>query len=388
MLHLIRNIKHLIGDLEKIHDYLEHLNEHSGVCSELVKEANIRETSELFEHLGQIDKLIHEAQTHILHIKIHLEEGARLEESSYQEPIDIEDLKKDATHTTFDLKDIHIHIEHLISHANMCQDIIKPRAEAEISKIREHLMEIDKKAHELLGHITEIRGNISTKYPEFVWPVPDELDEFLEPTQLVDCLDTRIKDTALRLVDTTESIQMALMNILCFAKDFIGPTTSKTTIEVKATNTLESRIGGGIAKAILACALARAVSIPARIHGYKVPKDEWQNKRILNDIEEPKNDFSLCSPEFYINDAWEAAYDILRDCPDATQIYARFIDLGIPEPKIKLEPNLWKVLPLSYLHDFGVFAEPIKFLKDTKFSPPTPELEQRLFAGWVYLGPL
>ena len=70
---LSRNLQHLKGDVSKIHDYLNHLNEHSGVCSELVKESNVRETSELFNHLTQIDKLIHEVQTHVKHIKDHIE---------------------------------------------------------------------------------------------------------------------------------------------------------------------------------------------------------------------------------------------------------------------------------------------------------------------------
>ncbi|MCK5559750.1 MAG: hypothetical protein KAJ51_04130, partial [Thermoplasmata archaeon] len=121
---LIYNLRHLKSDVNKIHDYLEHLNEHSGVCRDLVKDSNIRETSELFEHLEQIDKFIHEVQKHLAHIKNHLEQNSTITEAPDQEPLDIDDLKKDASHTIFDLKDIHTNIEHLISHANMCQDII------------------------------------------------------------------------------------------------------------------------------------------------------------------------------------------------------------------------------------------------------------------------
>jgi len=245
---LSRNLQHLKVDVKKIHDYLEHLKEHSGVCSELVKESNVRETSELFNHLTQIDKLIHEVQTHIKHIKDHIEN----EEETIQaieledKQLDIDDLKKDASHTSFDLKDIHSHVEHLITHANMCQDILEPQAEDELEKIKEHLAKIDDKAHELLEHINEIRGDISSKYPEFIWPIPEGFDEYLQPTKLVDCGNTDIKDTALKLVDGTDTIEKALLNILCFARDYIAPGNTKESIKLVASHTLLTRAGGGI----------------------------------------------------------------------------------------------------------------------------------------------
>ena len=55
MSELEKNLSHLRGDLDKIHDFLEHLDSHSDVCSELVKASNIRETTELFGHLEQIE---------------------------------------------------------------------------------------------------------------------------------------------------------------------------------------------------------------------------------------------------------------------------------------------------------------------------------------------
>ncbi|MCK5559647.1 MAG: hypothetical protein KAJ51_03600, partial [Thermoplasmata archaeon] len=268
------------------------------------------------------------------------------------------------------------------------QDIITPKAEEELGSIKQHLTEIDEKAHELLNHIKEIRGDLSSRYPEFVWPVPDGLDEFLKPTQLVDCSDTKIKDMALKLVDGTESIQMALLNIICFSKDYIAPGRSEEYIEFKASRTLESRLGGGIAKSIFACALARAVSIPSRLHFWRISKDDWVNKSILNNIKEPMDDFSISSPEFYVNEVWESAYDVLGINLEMSPLHEKFIELGIPEPDITLDPEHWKVLPISYLRDEGVFAEPIKFIRNTKFSPPPIEIEQRLFGGLIYLGPI
>jgi len=388
MTDLKKNIKHLKTDINKVHDYLEHLNSHSTICNELVKESNIREASELFDHLGQLDKLIHEVQSHIIHLREHLEQELETYLELYKEPLDIDDLKHDASHTTYDLKGIHIHVEHLISHANLCQNIIRPRAEVELEKIKEHLIEIDTKAHELLEHIKEIRGEISAQYPEFLWPVPDGLDEFLKPTKLIDCANVKIKDMALKIVDTTESIQMAILNILCFSKDFIAPGSFEEYQEVKATYTLESRSGGGIAKSIFACALARAVSIPARLHFWRILKADWVDKSILNDIKQPKEDFSISSPEFYINEVWESAYNFLKTNLEIFSIYERFYELGISKPESTLTPEHWKVLPVSYLRDDGVFAEPIKFFKTTEFSPPPKEIDQRLFGGLIYLGPI
>ena len=117
----------LKGDVAKIHDDLEHLISHSKVCNDLIKDSNLREATELFKHIDQIDKFIHEVETHISHINDHIEQDPT--RSITKEPLDIDDLKHDAMQTSMDLKDIHANIEHLIIHANMCVDIMAPKAE-------------------------------------------------------------------------------------------------------------------------------------------------------------------------------------------------------------------------------------------------------------------
>ena len=160
--------------MKHIHDNLEHLNSHSKVWNDLIKESNLQEASELFSHLEQIDKRIHEVQKHVVHINEHIEQDQIVAEP--QE-----------------------------THVDMCQDIIAPKAEEELLEIKHHLTQIDDKAHELLEHVKSIRGGISTKYPEFIWSVQDGMDEYLKATELIDSNETEIKNTALILVDGAES---------------------------------------------------------------------------------------------------------------------------------------------------------------------------------------
>jgi hypothetical protein len=385
---LSSNLQHLKGDVKKIHDYLEHLNEHSGVCNELVKESNIRETSELFNHLKQIDKLIHEVQTHVVHIKEHIDNDEELIQVSKLEekPLDIDDLKMDASHTSIDLKDIHSHVEHLITHANMCQDIIEPQAEDELEEIKEHLIEIDDRAHELLEHINEIRGELSSKYPEFIWPVPEGFDEYLQPTNLVDCANTDIKDTALKLVDGADTVEKALLNILCFTRDYIEPGMTKESIKLVASHTLLTRAGGGISKSILACALARAVSIPARIHFWRTQKINWKEKFNLDLTFEPDEKLSLACLEFYVNEDWITASNILSQAIDISHLYEKFFEIGIKGCDSKLDLAEWKNLPIADFSDEGVFSDPDQYLKSNNYKASPLILEQRLFGGLIYTG--
>jgi len=213
------DLKHLKGDVQNVHDKLEHLNTHSNVCNDLVKESNLREATELFKHLEQVDVRVHEVQNHLSHIDEHLEytfTDPTDFENEYK-PIDIDDLKHDAMHTSIDLKDIHNHIEHLITHANMCQEILAPSAQEELTTIKDHLIEIDSKAHELLEHVKTIRGGISSNFPEFIWPIPEGFDEYLEPSEMIDCSNPVVKEMALKLVDGCDTIQLAAVTILCYS---------------------------------------------------------------------------------------------------------------------------------------------------------------------------
>lgn len=379
-------VRHLKGDVAKIHDDLEHLSSHSKICNALIRDSNLREATELFRHLEQIDKLIHEVQTHIIHINDHIEQDPT--SSVVEEPLDIDDLKHDAKHTSMDLKDIHANIEHLITHANMCVDIMAPKAEEELGDIKQHLNDIDEKAHELLDHVNSIRGGISTIYPEFVWSIPEGMDEYLTSTSLIDSDALEIKTLALKLVDGADTIQSALINILYFVRDFISPNPSEDKPEYQASKTIEKGVGGGIAKSILACALARAVSIPSRIHFWYLSYDARQDNEKLKEIIEAKGDLSITSPEFYIKDNWESAHYLISKKIDVSHIHEKFIDLGIPKPTLELSTHDWRLLPISYLPDDGSFDDPKKYLDDEKLSKLDLNIDCRLFAGYIYNGSL
>ncbi len=383
---LNQDIRHLGSDLRNIHDLLDHLSTHSRICSDLVRESNIREANELFVHLNEIDNFIHGVEDHIVHIKDHLEKTADIDDVEVN--IDIDDLKDDAKHTSFDLKDIHFHIEHLIKHTEMCRDIITPSAEEELKEIRNHLKEIDEYAHELLNHINDIRGGISTKYSEFVWEIPAGFDEFINPSRLIDCNNRIIENTALKLVDGLESIQVAIENILCFVRDFIDLRAIDVHSEATASKTLNNFQGSEVAKSILACALSRAVSISSQVHFAQVAVQDWLTIAKWNELELPQPDkpFSISWPEFYINNKWEPAFELMECRLDDTKFHERFLELGIKYIGQKIDPSKWVSLPVFNFEDNGSYAKPIEFIKSPKFLPPPCELERRLFAGFFYIG--
>jgi hypothetical protein len=380
-----RDIKHLNKDVRLIHDRLEHLNAHSKICNELVRESNLREASELFEHLNEIDKLVHGVQEHIIHIKDHLENDSKF--TPDEAILDIDDLKQDASHTSLDLKDIHLHIEHLITHTEMCQDIIKPLAEQELMEIQNHLTEIDDQAHELLDHINEIRGELSTKYSEFIWSIPEGMEEFLKPTTLVENHNESVKSMALKLVDGSETLEDAIIRILCFTRDFIKPSTSTSPKYSNASITLEKFSGSSFAKSILICSLARAVSIPTSIHFARLKKEYclriqmWTTKS----YPDPDDELSISWPEFYLNNKWFTASQIMTECnPDIEIYHEKFYDLGIPPLKRRLNPNKWDKISKDDLLDDGVFSDPSEYLENELYKSPPLDIDNRLFAGFIY----
>ena len=383
------NLNHLKADVQLIHDNLVHLNSHSKVCNELVKESNIREASELFDHLEQIDKLVHEVKKHIVHIRNHIPKDTSDEADS--EHLDIDDLKHDAMHISNDFKDIHTHIEHLITHADMCRDILAPSAEEEFMEIKQHLLEIDENAHELLDHINEIRGQISSKFSEYIWLLPDGIDEYLKETQLIDHGDSGVREMALRLVDRAESIQMAVATILCFTRDFIVPSILEENYQTPASQTLKTRAGGGCAKTILACALARAVNIPSKIHFGRVSYESLiKNFEMVTEAPIEANDdkISIAWPEFLIENIWVDPKVSFDQIPDVTCLHDRFIELGIPRPDIEIKPGHWQDLPKVELEDDGTYPDPAEYFVSSKYSSPTANLERRIFGGFIYLGEL
>lgn len=386
MADLKQNLKHLKRDVEKIHEFVEHLNAHSGICTELIQESNIREASELFEHLQQIDKRIHEVQKHIVHIKNHIEQDSTIKTEI--ESLDIDDLKRDASHTSNDMKDIHSNVEHLITHANMCQDLINTSAETELERIKQHLSEIDEKAYELLEHIKDIRGEISLKYSEFIWPIPEGLDKYLQPTQLIDSKEPKVTEMALKLVDGMDSMQMAVISIFCYVRDYISQNIIEITTPNPASETLAAKTGGGIDKSILACALVRSVGIPSRIHFWRASKEYWM-KNLSEYIDEIQMDeFSIATPEFIIESKWMTANDLIDKEFNISELHERFSELGIIKCEPVIDISKWNQIPIADLHDDETYAEPIKYLSSKKFSKQPLEAQKRVFAGFMYTGAL
>ena len=123
-------MSHLLEDTSSFHDALEHLKSHSDICSKLVRESNIREACELFSHLENIDRLIHEVEDHLTHIDGHIDEAPDAC-NRCESPLDVVDIKDDAHHTLMDLKDIHQRVEHLMFHTKACTEIVHPNAEEE-----------------------------------------------------------------------------------------------------------------------------------------------------------------------------------------------------------------------------------------------------------------
>ena len=381
---LKEDVNHLSQDVKTIHDLLQHLTSHSKICHEMVRESNVREASELFEHLGQIDDRIHEVQKHIDHINEHLDQAT---DSTHEtEELDIDDLKHDARHTCFDLHDIHTHIEHLITHANMCREIMAPKAEEELAIIKQHLEDIDENAHELLEHIKDIRGNISTRYPEFIWSIPDGLETFLAPTELVNSDHAGIKNLALKLVDGCESVREATINILIFTRDFLVADQTENEIYSKASHCIETLKAGGGMKAILACALARAIIIPARLHFARVAKEHLVQFCPMNTLDDTRSQVSISWPEFYIDDHWTSTIEIFDPELEVSRFHNKFIALGIRAPSPMPDPQLWKMLPGAEFTDDGVFVDPSKYLASDRYFPPPPELDRRSFAQYIYVG--
>ena len=70
------DLEHIQVDLTSIHDALNHLSEHADICEKLVKSSNIQEAMELFNHLDELDRLIHEVQDHVKN----LDEGITADE--------------------------------------------------------------------------------------------------------------------------------------------------------------------------------------------------------------------------------------------------------------------------------------------------------------------
>lgn len=94
------------------------------------------------------------------------------------------------------------------------------------------------------------------------WQPPQGMDEYLKPTQLCDSDNEKIKKKARELIKDVASPKEAALSIFYFVRDEIE--YALDFIDVKASDTLENRLGTCEHKSKLQIALLRALEIPAR----------------------------------------------------------------------------------------------------------------------------
>ncbi|MCK5562212.1 MAG: transglutaminase family protein, partial [Thermoplasmata archaeon] len=255
-----------------------------------------------------------------------------------------------------------------------------------------------------LQHIKNIRGDISAKYSEFIWHIPDGFDDYLLPTKYLDSSDPAVHEMALKIVDGAENVQTAVLSILHFVRDIITQKISGETLPIKASQILLSGTGGCISKTILAAALARAVSIPSRLYFANITRENLERNYSPYELaisnldtniqsatsENTSSVYSLAWPEFYINEEWISAQTLFMKRLDTSGLFDRFNELGITESKILIEPHEWKQFPIadSKFDDCGAYIDPEAFFATKNYTPLPAELVRRLFGGFIYTGNL
>jgi hypothetical protein len=107
---------------------------------------------------------------------------------------------------------------------------------------------------------------------------PEEMQEYISPTEFCDCHNAAIKQKAEELAKDAGSPKEAAMKIYYYIRDFpfaVG------RLDKKASQTLKEKKGYCVTKTNLQVALLRAVGIPARYH--QVVLDKKVIKGIVSD---------------------------------------------------------------------------------------------------------
>ena len=94
--------------------------------------------------------------------------------------------------------------------------------------------------------------------------VPEEMQEYVSPTEFCDCDCEEIKQKAEELTQDVSSPNEAAVRIFNYVRDEILFAIGRT--DVKASKTLKDRKGYCVTKTNLQVALLRAVGIPTRYH--------------------------------------------------------------------------------------------------------------------------
>jgi len=144
-----------------------------------------------------------------------------------------------------------------------------------------------------------------------VWQEPEGMDEYLKPTELCDCDDTKLKEKAKELIKGAETPKEAALRVFCFVRD--ETLFGMGYPEAKASRTLRKGIGFCWTKTNLQTALLRAVGIPARCHYVHLPKELLQDATpgFMYDRMPPVIGHPWC--ECYLSDKWIACEALLDE---------------------------------------------------------------------------
>lgn len=104
-----------------------------------------------------------------------------------------------------------------------------------------------------------------------VWLQGNEMQVYLESTELGDCENTELKERASEIVMGVDSLREASQKIFRFVRDTI-PFNATLDIYQKASRTLRKKVVDYCNKVNLQIALLRAVGVPARCHLVRVDK--------------------------------------------------------------------------------------------------------------------
>jgi transglutaminase-like putative cysteine protease len=101
------------------------------------------------------------------------------------------------------------------------------------------------------------------------------MQEYLEPTELCDCDDARLKERASRIVAGVDSPREASRRIFRFVRDTI-PFNATLDIYQKASKTLRKEVVDYCNKVNVQVALLRAAGVPSRCHLVRVQNEVLQ----------------------------------------------------------------------------------------------------------------
>jgi hypothetical protein len=109
--------------------------------------------------------------------------------------------------------------------------------------------------------VEKINVNFSTLYP--LMNTPADIQQYLQPTQYIECNDRKITSMAAHAVGNTKKVRTALRRISRYVRMYITP--SGKVAYATAKEVVEQKAGDCSEYAILTTALCRAAKIPARV---------------------------------------------------------------------------------------------------------------------------